>query len=113
MTSWWVTVIVALIGFAGGYLVYKNKQSETKLSRENFVSEAAMHLLVPYREEVKNLRIEVEALKRRVNELTESISKTVNEIDCITAGAHLLHHQLMAVGIKPFYDPPERRNEAG
>lgn len=76
------------------------------------IQSAALALLQPYKEEVERLRVEVSSLRAEVSSLRVELQEVKGERDIVIGGAHQLYHQVISMGGKPVYRPPERRGQA-
>lgn len=99
----------------------ENAQAEREhATAADTLTDSALSLLAPYKDENMTLRDQVAKLRliqtemqQEIDELKKQIRKLTQQFDDVVAGAHRLVHQVQSHGSDPVYVPPERRKEEG
>ena len=106
----WLAIIVASGALVTSIINFRKSKSET-LKNESDASEsmsdAAVALIEPYRNEVTGLREELKRQSREMIDIHAELAKVREELYLYKEGTKILVGQLTGHGIKPLWKPPD------
>ena len=106
----WLAIIVALGALLTSIINFRKAKSETlknTADASGSMSEAAVALIEPYRDEVRGLREELTRQSKEMIEIRVDLGKVREELSLYEEGTQILVGQLTGHGIKPLWKPPD------